>query len=172
VSPTVSVKTAEDFGSQGDAPVNQELLDWLACEFMTAWDVKALHWLIVTSAAYRQLSRVTPQLLERDPDNRLLARGPRYRLNAHALRDQALAASGLLVERIGGPPVNPYQPPGSGKTSALDKSSTSRTTGRACTGGAFTRSGGARSDRRRCSTRRRARCAPCASRAPTLRCSL
>jgi hypothetical protein len=106
------VKTVEDFGSQGDPPSHPELLDWLATEFRGKWDVKALHRLIVTSAAYRQSSRVAPALRERDPDNRLLARGPRFRLNSFALRDQALALSGLLVEKRGGPPVRPYQPPG------------------------------------------------------------
>jgi hypothetical protein len=107
------VKTAEDFGVQGEAPSHPELLDWLATEFVrTGWDVKALHRLIVTSATYRQSSRLTPRLRERDPDNRLLARGPRHRLPAFVLRDQALALSGLLVERVGGPPVKPYQPPG------------------------------------------------------------
>jgi len=89
------------------------LLDWLATEFMDrGWDVKAMQRLIVTSATYRQSSKVTPALLAADPDNRLLARGPRFRLPAEAVRDQALAASGLLVERIGGPSVKPYQPPG------------------------------------------------------------
>jgi hypothetical protein len=78
----------------------------------TGWDVKAMHRLIVTSATYRQLSRVTPALLGRDPENRLLARGPRFRLPAEMIRDQALAASGLLVERLGGPSVKPYQPAG------------------------------------------------------------
>ncbi len=106
------VKTTEDFGSQGESPSHPELLDWLATEFARGWDVKALQRLIVTSATYRQASRVTPDLLERDPDNRLLTRGPRQRLNAFVLRDQALALSGLLVERRGGPPVRPYQPPG------------------------------------------------------------
>ncbi len=106
------VKTAEDFGSQGDAPSHPDLLDWLATEFQNGWDVKALHRLIVTSATYRQSSRLRPELLERDPDNRLLARGPRLRLSSFALRDQALALSGLLVEKRGGPPVRPYQPPG------------------------------------------------------------
>jgi hypothetical protein len=106
------VKTAEDFGSQGELPSHPELLDWLAVEFRQGWDVKALHRRIVTSAAYRQSSRVTPDLLERDPDNRLLARGPRHRLSAFALRDQALALSGLLVEKRGGPPTRPYQPAG------------------------------------------------------------
>jgi hypothetical protein len=106
------VKTAEDFGSQGDAPSHPELLDWLATEFMRQWDVKALHRLIVTSATYRQSSRLTQELLERDPGNRLITRGPRLRLSSFAIRDQALALSGLLVEKRGGPPVKPYQPPG------------------------------------------------------------
>jgi hypothetical protein len=107
------VKTLEDFGVQGEWPSHSELLDWLATEFVrTGWDVKAMHKLIVTSAAYRQSSRLTPILRERDPDNRLLARGPRHRLPAMVLRDQALALSGLLVEKVGGPPVKPYQPPG------------------------------------------------------------
>ena len=106
------VKTSEDFGSQGEPPSNQKLLDWLAARFMTDWDVKAIHRLIVTSATYRQSSRTTPQLQEKDPENRLLARGPRFRMNAHTLRDQALFASGLYVERLGGPSVKPYQPPG------------------------------------------------------------
>ncbi|MCI0455500.1 MAG: PSD1 and planctomycete cytochrome C domain-containing protein [Gemmataceae bacterium] len=106
------VKTTEDFGSQGEPPSHPELLDWLAVEFRSDWDVKRLHRLIVTSAAYRQSSRVNADLLERDPDNRLLTRGPRGRLSSFALRDQALALSGLLVERRGGPPVRPYHPPG------------------------------------------------------------
>jgi hypothetical protein len=107
------VKTVEDFGSQGEAPVHPELLDWLATEFVrTGWDVKAMQRLIVTSAAYRQSSKVTPALLEKDPENRLLARGPRFRLPAETLRDATLAASGLLVEKIGGPSVLPYSPKG------------------------------------------------------------
>jgi hypothetical protein len=107
------VKTVDDFGSQGEWPVHPELLDWLATEFVrTGWDVKALQRLIVTSAAYRQSSRVTPQALQKDPENRLLSRGPRYRLSAEMIRDQALAVSGLLVEKVGGPSVKPYQPPG------------------------------------------------------------
>jgi hypothetical protein len=106
------VKTVEDFGAQGEWPSHPELLDWLATEFVrTGWDVKALHRLIVTSAVYRQSSRATRELLQRDPDNRLLARGPRLRLSAEMIRDQALAASGLLIERLGGPSVRPYQPP-------------------------------------------------------------
>jgi hypothetical protein len=89
------------------------LLDWLAVEFMdSGWSVKHIMKTIVMSATYRQSSRVTPELLERDPENRLLARGARYRLPPEMLRDQALAVSGLLVERVGGPSVKPYQPPG------------------------------------------------------------
>jgi len=107
------VKTTEDFGVQGEKPSHPELLDYLAVEFMeSGWDVKRLQRLILTSQTYRQSSHVRPELVERDPENRLLARGPRYRLPAFLLRDQALAASGLLVERLGGPGVNPYQPAG------------------------------------------------------------
>ena len=105
--------TPENFGSQADWPSHPELLDWLATEFVASgWDVKGLVRLLVTSAAYRQSSRVTPELVERDPANRLLARGPRFRLPSETIRDQALFASGLLSPRIGGPPVKPYQPPG------------------------------------------------------------
>jgi len=107
------VKTQEDFGVQGEAPVHPELLDWLATEFIrTGWDIRAMQRLIVTSATYRQSSAVTPALHERDPDNRLLARGPRGRLPAELVRDTALAASGLLNTEIGGPSVLPYQPKG------------------------------------------------------------
>jgi hypothetical protein len=107
------VKTVEDFGSQGEWPSHPELLDWLATEFVrTGWDVKAMQKLIVTSATYRQSSKATPDILQKDPENRLLARAPRFRLPAEMIRDQALAAAGLLVERIGGPSVKPYQPPG------------------------------------------------------------
>jgi hypothetical protein len=107
------VKTVEDFGSQGEPPSHPELLDWLATEFIrTNWDVKAMQKLIVTSAAYRQSSHVSPELEERDPENRLIARGPRFRLPAEMLRDNALSISGLLKERVGGPSVFPYQPKG------------------------------------------------------------
>jgi hypothetical protein len=107
------VKTSEDFGSQGEPPSHPLLLDWLATEFVrTGWNVKAIERLIVTSATYRQSSRVTPELKERDPENRLLARGPRFRLPAELIRDNALAVSGLLDNRIGGPSVSPYQPKG------------------------------------------------------------
>ena len=107
------VKTVEDFGSQGEWPSHPELLDWLATEFVrTGWDMKAIQKTIVLSATYRQASRITPELLQRDPENRLLARGPRVRLSAEMLRDQALAISGLMVDKIGGPSVKPYQPAG------------------------------------------------------------
>ena len=107
------VRTVEDFGAQGEMPSHPELLDWLATEFLsTGWDVKRLHKLIVLSATYRQSSRITPALLARDPENRLLARAARLRLPAEMVRDQALFAAGLLVEKIGGPSVMPYQPVG------------------------------------------------------------
>jgi hypothetical protein len=107
------VRTAVDFGIQGEWPSHPELLDWLADEFVrSGWDVKAMQRLLVTSAAYRQSSRVTLEVLDKDPDNRLLSRGPRFRLSAEEVRDQALAVSGLLVERLGGPSVKPYQPAG------------------------------------------------------------
>ena len=107
------VKTVEDFGSQGDWPSNPELLDWLAVEFMdSGWDIRHMLRLMVTSATYRQASEVSPELLQRDPENRLLARGSRFRLSAEMIRDSALAASGLLVDKPFGPPVKPYQPPG------------------------------------------------------------
>jgi mono/diheme cytochrome c family protein len=107
------VKTQEDFGVQGEPPVHPELLDWLATEFIRSkWDIQAMQRLIVTSATYRQSSNVTPALIETDPDNRLLARGPRMRLPAEMIRDTALAASGLLNGEIGGPSVLPYQPKG------------------------------------------------------------
>jgi hypothetical protein len=104
-------KTAEDFGTRGESPSHRDLLDWLAVDFVEhGWDVKRLHRQIVTSAAYRQASAASPELAARDPENRLLARGPRVRLEAEVIRDGALAASGLLVERVGGKSVKPYQP--------------------------------------------------------------
>lgn len=107
------VKTAEDFGSQGEPPSHPELLDWLTIQFRDdGWDVKKMMKRIVMSATYRQASRVTPDRLAKDPGNRLLSRGPRYRLDAEMLRDQALAVSGLLVEKVGGPSVKPPQPGG------------------------------------------------------------
>jgi mono/diheme cytochrome c family protein len=107
------VKTSEDFGSQGEWPSHPELLDWLAADFMeSGWNTKALFKQVLSSAAYRQDSKVSPDLLNRDPENRLLARGPRLRLPAETVRDQALAASGLLSAKVGGPSVKPYQPAG------------------------------------------------------------
>lgn len=107
------IKTVEDFGSQGEWPIHQDLLDWLAVEFMdSGWDVKHMMKLIVTSETYKESSRVTPELLSRDPENRLYAHAPRLRLSPEEVRDQALAVSGLLVEKFGGPSVRPIQPPG------------------------------------------------------------
>lgn len=105
------VKTTADFGAQGEWPSHPELLDWLAVDFVeSGWDVKGLIRQIVTSAAYRQSSAASEELLARDPENRMLARGPRFRLPAEFIRDSALRSSGLLVDRIGGPSVNPYTP--------------------------------------------------------------
>lgn len=119
------VKTSENFGSQADFPSHPELLDWLAVEFMQptllptvngvaaqAWDMKALQKLILMSATYRQTSTVPQDALHRDPENRLLARGPRFRLSAEIIRDQALSVSGLLISKIGGESVRPYMPEG------------------------------------------------------------
>jgi mono/diheme cytochrome c family protein len=107
------VKTQEDFGVQGEPPTHPELLDWLATEFIkSGWDVRAMQRLIVTSSTYRQSSKTTPALVEKDPENRLLARGPRVRMPAEMIRDTALAAGGLLNDAIGGPSVMPYQPKG------------------------------------------------------------
>lgn len=107
------VETDEDFGSQGDPPSHPKLLDWLAAEFkQSGWDVKHMHRLIVTSATYRQSSKVLPEMLNKDPFNRWLGRAARFRLPAETIRDQALASSGLLAGTIGGPSVKPYQPPG------------------------------------------------------------
>ena len=107
------VKTVDDFGTQGEWPSHPDLLDWLATEFVrSGWDTKHLLRLIVTSATYRQSAAVSPKLLEFDRENRLLSRGPRFRMDAEMLRDNALAISGLLVEKPGGPSVMPYQPAG------------------------------------------------------------
>ena len=137
------VKTTEDFGSQGEPPSHPELLDWLAVEFMTGdgptswgsefargaghgWDVKRLMKLLVMSATYQQSQKVTADRLARDPDTRLLSRGPRYRLDAETLRDQALFVSGLLVEKIGGPSVKPPQPSGLWEAVAYTGSNTAK----------------------------------------------
>ncbi|MBI1175964.1 DUF1553 domain-containing protein [bacterium] len=119
------VRTVEDFGAVGEPPVNQPLLDWLAVEFEeSGWDVKHIFKLMVMSAAYRQEAKVTPDKLEKDPDNRYLSRGPRFRMDAEMLRDYALATSGLLVPKIGGPSVKPYQPPGVWEAVAMPESNT------------------------------------------------
>lgn len=119
------VTTVEDFGAQGRLPSHPELLDWLAGEFIrSGWDRKALHKLILMSATYRQTSAASAELLARDPDNVLLARGPKHRLGAEIIRDQALAASGLLVRKLGGPSVKPYQPAGVWEESGTGKSYT------------------------------------------------
>jgi hypothetical protein len=106
------VSTPEDFGSQGDLPSHPELLDWLAVEFSTDWDLKRLLKLMVMSSTYRQSVEIRPELLKRDPANHLLARGPQMRLQAELIRDHALSVSGLLSKRVGGPSVMPYQPKG------------------------------------------------------------
>jgi hypothetical protein len=107
------VETTGDFGMMGSRPSNPDLLDWLAVEFReSGWDVKHMYRLIVTSAAYQQSAIETPQLLDADPQNRWLTRGPRFRMDGEMLRDAALQASGLLVDQIGGPGAKPYQPPG------------------------------------------------------------
>ncbi len=119
------VKTSEDFGSQGELPVNQPLLDYLAVQFAKkGWSVKQLNRQIVTSAAFRQASRVTPLKLVKDPENRLISRGPRFRLDAEEIRDKALFASGLLSDKIGGHGFKPYQPDGLWEGSSDPASST------------------------------------------------
>jgi hypothetical protein len=106
-------RTPEYLGSQGEWPTHPELLDWLAVEFVeSGWDVKRLVRTLVTSATYRQTSRASADLVERDPDNRLYARQARFRIDAEMVRDNALAVSGLLSTRMGGPGVHPYQPRG------------------------------------------------------------
>jgi Protein of unknown function (DUF1553)/Protein of unknown function (DUF1549)/Planctomycete cytochrome C len=104
------VRTSEEFGTQGEQPSHPELLDYLACDLATDWNVKRFLKLLVMSAAYRQSAKVTPELFERDPENRLLARGPRVRLTAEMVRDQALSAAGLLSPKMLGPSVRPLQP--------------------------------------------------------------
>jgi Protein of unknown function (DUF1553) len=124
------VRTAGDFGIMGELPSHPELLDWLAVEFRApasgypGWDVKRFFKLLVTSAAYRQAAVTTPEKLEADVENRLISRGPRFRMDAEMIRDNALAASGLLVEKIGGPSVKPYQPPGVWEAVAMIGSNT------------------------------------------------
>jgi hypothetical protein len=119
------VKTTEDFGSQGQTPTHPELLDWLAVEFReSGWDIKKFFKLMVTSSAYRQSASATKEKLQKDPDNRLLSRGPRFRMDGEMVRDYALAASDLLVPVIGGPSVKPYQPEGIWQAVAMPESNT------------------------------------------------
>ncbi|MEO2021915.1 MAG: PSD1 and planctomycete cytochrome C domain-containing protein [Pirellulaceae bacterium] len=120
------VKTSEDFGVQGEQPSHPALLDWLAVDFIeSGWDMKRLHKMLVMSATYRQSSHMSEQKLAADPQNRWLSRGPRFRLDAEVIRDQALAISGLLVEEIGGKSVRPYQPSGLWKPVGFGGSNTS-----------------------------------------------
>jgi hypothetical protein len=119
------VKTSGDFGISGGLPSHPQLLDWLAVDFReSGWDVKRLFKQILLSATYRQSAIVTQEKLDKDPDNRLLSRGPRFRMDAEMVRDYALAASGLLVPKIGGPSVKPYQPPGVWEAIAMNVSNT------------------------------------------------
>ncbi len=119
------VRTAGDFGVSGELPSHPELLDWLAVEFReSGWDVKAFFRLMVESSAYRQAALTTPEKLEKDPFNRLLSRGPRFRMDAEAIRDSALSVGGLLVGTVGGPSVRPYQPDGVWEAVAMPESNT------------------------------------------------
>jgi mono/diheme cytochrome c family protein len=119
------VPTAGEFGITGEPPTHPKLLDWLAVEFReSGWNVKALFRLMVTSATYRQSAAATPEKLEKDADNRLLSRGPRFRMHGEMIRDLALAASGLLSAKMGGPSVKPYQPPGLWEVVAMEESNT------------------------------------------------
>ena len=119
------VETTEDFGAMGTRPSHPQLLDWLAVDFEeSGWNVKRFYRQVVLSATYRQSAQVTPELLEKDPKNRLLARGPRFRMDSEMIRDTALQASGLIVNKIGGPSVKPYQPPNIWETVAINASNT------------------------------------------------
>ena len=119
------VETSDDFGSQGKRPSHPDLLDWLAVEFrQSGWDIKRFFRTLVTSAAYRQAATLTAEKIEKDPGNRLLSRGPSFRMDGEMIRDYALAASGLLVRKIGGPSVRPYQPEGVWKRVAMPTSNT------------------------------------------------
>ncbi|MEO2092240.1 MAG: DUF1553 domain-containing protein, partial [Gemmataceae bacterium] len=118
------VRTAGDFGVTGEQPSHPELLDWMAEEFESHWDIKRFFKLLVTSATYRQAATATKDKLEKDPNNIYLSRGPRFRMDAEMVRDYALAASGLLVPKIGGPSVRPYQPEGVWEAVAMIGSNT------------------------------------------------
>ncbi len=139
------VKTAEDFGSQGQAPSHPQLLDWLAVEFReSGWDIKKFFKLMVTSSTYRQSALTTEEKLKVDPENRLLSRGPRFRMDGEMVRDYALAASGFLVPKIGGPSVKPYQPDGIWETVAISSAilvSTNKTRANISIAGVCTLSG-------------------------------
>ena len=169
------VKTTEDFGVNGETPVNQELLDWLAVNFReSGWDVKRLFRMMVTSAAYRQSAVATPEKLQLDPQNRWLSRGPRFRMDAEMVRDYALAASGLLAAKIGGPSVKPYQPGGVWEAVAMPRATRTTialTAARTCIGGACTRSGNGppRRHRWRSSMPPRGKHVPCGGSGPTRR---
>ena len=149
------VETEEDFGTQGEPPSHPELLDWLAVHYRdSGWNTKSLLRLIVTSATYRQSSKVRPELLAKDPRNRLLARAPRVRLEAEMVRDQALALSGLLSQKVGGPSVFPPQPGACGKRPSTVSAPGRRARAKTGTAAVSTRSGGERCLIRRwpCST--------------------
>ncbi len=119
------VQTTGDFGVNGEIPTHPELLDWMAVEFReSGWDIKKFYKLMVMSATYRQAGTVTPEKMQRDPKNRLLSRGPRFRMDAEMIRDYALASSGLLVRKLGGPSVKPYQPDGVWEAVAMIGSNT------------------------------------------------
>ena len=121
------VRTAGDFGVAGELPSHPELLDWLAVEFReSGWDVKAMFKLLLTSATYRQAATVSPEKVQKDPHNRMLSRGPRFRMDAEMVRDYALAVSGLLVPKLGGPSVKPYQPDGVWEAVAMPESNTKK----------------------------------------------
>jgi len=121
------VKSSEDFGLMGDNPSHPELLDWLAVEFReSGWDMKHIFELMVTSSAYRQGAEATKEKIEKDPANRLISRGPRFRMDAEMVRDYALAASDLLVDKVGGAPVKPYQPDGIWEAVAMPESNTKK----------------------------------------------
>jgi hypothetical protein len=119
------VKTADDFGSQGEPPSHPQLLDWLAVDFReNGWDMKRFYRQVLNSATYRQMALATPDKIAKDPENRLLSRGPRFRMDAEMIRDYALAVSGLLAPQIGGPSVKPYQPDGIWESIAMEGSNT------------------------------------------------
>jgi hypothetical protein len=119
------VKTADDFGSQGEPPSHPQLLDWLAVDFReSGWDMKRFYRQVLTSATYRQMALASPEKIAKDPENRLLSRGPRFRMDAEMVRDYALAVSGLLAPQVGGPSVKPYQPEGIWETVAMEGSNT------------------------------------------------